>query len=48
MLSGDVMEQHSRLNNFDQVRLFGAILVIYGHASPLTGASGLGDGRVVA
>ena len=32
------MDQHSRLNNFDQVRLFGALLVIYGHAYPLTGA----------
>jgi peptidoglycan/LPS O-acetylase OafA/YrhL len=28
---------HSRMNNFDQVRLFGAILVIYGHAFALTG-----------
>lgn len=33
------MDQHSRLNNFDHVRLFGALLVIYGHAYPLTGAT---------
>jgi peptidoglycan/LPS O-acetylase OafA/YrhL len=32
------MEERARLNNFDLVRLFGAILVIYGHAYPLTGA----------
>src|SRR5579871_1464824 len=30
-------QQQSRLNNFDHVRLFGALLVIYGHAYPLTG-----------
>jgi peptidoglycan/LPS O-acetylase OafA/YrhL len=33
-----MMDQHSRLNNFDHVRLFGALLVIYGHAYPLSGA----------
>jgi peptidoglycan/LPS O-acetylase OafA/YrhL len=32
-----MMEQQSRMNNFDQVRLFGAILVIYGHAYALSG-----------
>jgi len=31
------MEQQPRMNNFDQVRLFGAILVIYGHAYALSG-----------
>ena len=30
-------DNRARLNNFDLVRLFGAILVIYGHAYPLTG-----------
>lgn len=33
------MEQQSRMNNFDQVRLFGAVLVIYGHAYALTGVA---------
>jgi peptidoglycan/LPS O-acetylase OafA/YrhL len=36
------MTQQARMNNFDQVRLFGAILVIYGHAYPLTGAAAPG------
>jgi peptidoglycan/LPS O-acetylase OafA/YrhL len=31
------MNGNTRLNNFDQVRLFGALLVIYGHSYPLTG-----------
>jgi len=31
------MDERARLNNFDLVRLFGAILVIYGHAYALTG-----------
>jgi peptidoglycan/LPS O-acetylase OafA/YrhL len=33
------MDERARANNFDLVRLFGAILVIYGHAYPLSGAS---------
>jgi peptidoglycan/LPS O-acetylase OafA/YrhL len=36
------MDQVSRLNNFDLMRLFGAVLVIYGHSYPLTGAVGPG------
>jgi peptidoglycan/LPS O-acetylase OafA/YrhL len=39
MSPSNAMNGRWRINNFDQVRLFGAILVIYGHSYPLTGVT---------